>query len=133
MEIKFRQAIGSDLKGVASFLGPFMESEFLLPRTDEELGKLIENGFVAEHDSKVVGFAAVEFYSKKLAEIQCLAVDGEFRRRGIGKELVSRCITRAAEFNVVELMAISASDEMFKACGFDYSLPNQKRALFIQP
>ena len=78
MEVKFRQAVGSDLKGVASFLGPFMESEFLLPRTDEELGKLIENGFVAEHDSKVVGFAAVEFYSKKLAEFNALPLMESF-------------------------------------------------------
>ena len=31
-----------------------------------------------------------------------------------------------------EPMAISASDEFLIRCGFDYSLPGQKRALFIQ-
>jgi len=30
-------------------------------------------------------------------------------------------------------MAISTSDDFLMQCGFDYSLPNQKRALFIHP
>jgi len=30
-------------------------------------------------------------------------------------------------------MAISASDAFLKECGFDYSLPKQKRALFVEP
>ncbi len=108
-------------------------AEYLLPRTKDELKRLLVHAFVAMRDSKIVGFAAVEIYSKKLAEIQCLAVDENFRRQGIGRALVKLCVARAAEHGVIELMAISASDEMFKSCGFDYSLPNQKRALFIQP
>lgn len=131
-EIKYRSALPADFDAIQDFLNPFVEAEYLLARTEEELRKLIENGFVAESSDKVVGFSAVEVYSKKLAEIQCLAVNPEFRRRGIGKRLVQSCVDRAAEHGVSELMAISASDEMFKACGFDYSLPNQKRALFVQ-
>ncbi|MGB1929312.1 MAG: GNAT family N-acetyltransferase, partial [Mariniblastus sp.] len=57
----------------------------------------------------------------------------DYRRQGLGRILVQRCVERAREEKVKELMAISASDEMFLTCGFDYSLPNQKRALFIQP
>lgn len=130
--IDFRPALPADYEMVREFLNPFVVAEYLLPRTEAELRKLIENGFVAQSGKKVVGFSAVEVYSKKLSEIQCLAVDSEFRRRGIGKQLVQRCVERAAEHGVLELLAISASDEMFKACGFDYSLPNQKRALFVQ-
>ncbi len=78
----------------------------------------------------------IKFAIKNLfpwAEIQCLAVSDKFRRRGVGRTLVSMCVGRAREQKVVELMAISNSDKMFQACGFDYSLPNQKRAFFIQP
>lgn len=130
--ITIRAAVAKDLKIVEQFLAPFVSEKCLLPRTDDELRKLLENGFLAEAEDKPVGFSAVEIYSKKLAEIQCLAVDPQFRRRGIGKELVKRCVERASERGVLELMAISNSDEMFKACGFDYSLPDQKRALFAQ-
>ena len=41
------------------------------------------------------------------------------------QDLIKR-VTEAA------LKAISARDEFLVSCGFDYSLPGQKRALFVQ-
>lgn len=131
--IKFRNATADDLGEVTRFLTPFMNGKQLLPRTSLELELLLRHGFVAEHAGSIVGFAAVEVYSRKMAEIQCLAVAEMHQRQGIGRELVARCVQRARDLNVIELMAISSSEELFRACGFDYSLPNQKRALFIQP
>ena len=132
-EVVVSPANSSELNEICEFLTPFMEQKLLLTRTIDELSVLIRHGFVARHRSAVVGFASVEVYSKKLAELQCLAVSSEFRRKGIGKILVQRCVERASEAGVLELMAISNSEELFRACGFDYSLPNQKRALFIEP
>lgn len=134
-EIEFEviPATPADLGLVQDFLNPFMDGKMLLRRTSLELELLLKYSFTAMHDGRVVGFCALEIYSKKLAEIQCLAVDYEFRRQGVGRELVRSCVNRARSEKVMELMAISSSDSMFKSCGFDYSLPNQKRALFIQP
>jgi amino-acid N-acetyltransferase len=131
--ISFCEARSEDLLRVQQFLKPYMDGKMLLLRTSLELELLLRHAFIADHAGKVVGFAAVEIYSRKLAEIQCLAVDDRFQRRGIGRELVNRCVQRAREQNILEVMAISSSEELFRACGFDYSLPNQKRALFIQP
>ena len=89
-------------------------------------------GFVAVAGDQVIGFAAIEIYSSKLAEIQCLAVLSEWQQRGIGRELVEHCVDVARREKVLEVMAISARDEFLVSCGFDYSLPGQKRALFIQ-
>lgn len=132
---EFRILVSSqdDLEEVQAFLEPFMDGVRLLKRTSIELQLLLKHSFKAVHENRVIGFCALEIYSKKLAELQCLAVDGEFRRKGVGRELVLHCIQRARDEKVKEMMAISSSDEMFKACGFDYSLPNQKRALFIEP
>ena len=104
---------------------------------------LLRHGFkallTADHETSgapagsLVGFVALEIYSKKLAEVQCLAVDDRFRRLGIGKSLVRACVDRARDEKVLELMAISNSGEMFESCGFDFSLPNQKRAYFRHP
>lgn len=121
------------LARVQAFLQPFIDQNFLLPRTEDELSKLLTFSFVAVRHDDVVGFAAVEIYSKKLAEIQCLAVSPNVQRQGIGRKLVQGCVDVARQQGVKELMAISASDAMFTACGFHYSLPNQKRALFISP
>ncbi len=126
-------AHAGQLTQVRDFLAPFFEAELLLPRTDEDLAKLLNLAFVALQHEKIVGFAALEIYSRKLAEIQCLAVATEARGHGVGQQLVSNCVAAAKKENVLELMAISAADALFKRCGFDYSLPNQKRALFISP
>lgn len=132
-DIELSDALEKDLRSISNFLKPFVEQEFLLPRTQDELKHLLKHAFVARWRRKVVGFAVVEIYSRKLAEIQCLAVHPEFQRMGIGRRLVVACVRRAKELKVLELMAISASDAFLKECGFDYSLPKQKRALFVEP
>jgi len=132
-EIEIRKIGMEHLDQVFQFLQPFMKKSFLLPREKEEVESLIAHGFAAFHVDKIIGFAAVEIYSRKLGELQCLAVDPEYQRKGIAKKLVNKCCEVATETGVKELLAISASDELFIACGFEYSLPNQKRALFFQP
>ena len=122
-----------DVRSVRRFLQPFVKKELLLPRTAAELTHLMKHAFIARYKKRIVGFAAVEIYSRKLAEIQCLAVDTDFQRNGIGRRLVIACVAKSKEQKVQELMAISASDAFLKECGFDYSLPMQKRALFLQP
>ena len=130
--IEIRNAKLADLQDIQQFLKPFVAVEQILPRTDDELSVLIMHGFVAEKDEEIVGFSAVEIYSKKLAEIQSIAVSPPLQGKGLATELVRRCVERAESEGVLELMAITASESPFRSVGFDYSLPNQKRALFLQ-
>lgn len=130
--ITSRDALAEDAEAVHAFIQPFVESRQLLPRNLEEVRDLMRHGFVAEIDGNLVGCAAVEIYSQKLAEIQCLAVSVRCQGQGIGKKLVADCVQRANDENVLEVMAISSSEEFLRECGFDYSLPDQKRALFYQ-
>jgi amino-acid N-acetyltransferase len=133
VSFEFTGACQDDLQDVQDFLQPFMDRKELLQRTSIEMQLLLKHAFLCRTEGALVGFAALEIYSKKLAEIQCLAVAAHVRRKGIGGQLVERCIARAREEKVKELMAISASEDMFFSCGFDYSLPQQKRAFFIEP
>ncbi len=130
--IEIREATMDDLTSVQSLLAPFVENRLLLPRTPGDLAVLMQHAFVAIAGADIVGFSAIEIYSQKLAEIQCLAVRTDWHGQGIGKQLVLSCVARAKENNVLEVMAISASDDFLKQCGFDYSLPDQKRALFYR-
>jgi amino-acid N-acetyltransferase len=131
-----RRAHFDDIEPIQALLQPFIEQRKLLRRMRSELILLMANGYVAEileeGKSKIVGFAAVEIYSRKLSEIQCLAVDDNYQGRGIGSDLVRACVDRAREKGILEVMAISASDAFLRKLGFDYSLPEQKRALFYQ-
>lgn len=127
-----RAALEDDLPGVVALLRGFVEQRKLLRRTRAETSALLATGFVAEYLDEMVGFASVEIYSKKLAEIQCLAVKDEHQGHGLGSELVRHCLELARKRGVMEVMAISSSEKFLQNLGFDYSLPDQKRALFYQ-
>ena len=137
ISFKIRRAHFDDLASIQALLKPFVEQKKLLRRMQSELILLMANGYVAEVEdaagsNRLVGFAAVEIYSRKLGEIQSLAVADGYQGNGIGSALVKACVDRAREKGILEVMAISASEEFLRKLGFDYSLPDQKRALFCQ-
>jgi N-acetylglutamate synthase-like GNAT family acetyltransferase len=121
-----------DVEALGQFIRPFVEQGRLLPRTHDELQELTENGFVAISDERIVGFAALEIYSPKLAELRSLAVSTECQGQGIGKALVNACLRLAEERHVFEVMTITSSEDFFHKCGFEFTLPGERKALFHQ-
>ena len=79
-----------------------------------------------------MGCAALEVYSKKLAEIRSLAVSPKVQGMGIGKMLVNACVELAHEKKILEVMVITSNEQFFKAVGFDFTMTGEKKALFIQ-
>jgi amino-acid N-acetyltransferase len=128
-----RPAKPDDVPKIAALIAPFVEGGKLLPRTVEEVRDLVPTGFVAEHGEAIVGFAALEIYSKKLGEIRSLAVSENQQRNGLGSRLVQACIDLAGQRNILEVMVVTSSEAFFRDCGFDFTLPGEKKALFIQP
>ncbi|MBB3207041.1 amino-acid N-acetyltransferase [Rhodopirellula rubra] len=129
---ELRQALPSDAEAIHALMRPFVSQHLLLARTEAEIIELTRHGFVAMQGERCIGFAAVEIYSPKLAELQCLAVHPEAQRLGLGRQLVAQCIDRARSLGVMEVLAISSSEDFLRSCGFDFSLPDQKKALFYQ-
>lgn len=81
-DILIRTATAADLEPLAVFLTPFVEAGKLLPRTFDELRDLLPTLFVAEFEGQIVGCAALEIYSWKLAEVRSLAVSSAMQGRG---------------------------------------------------
>jgi len=131
-DVDLRQATPSDARPIHALMRPFVAQHLLLSRSEAEVIELTRHGFIAMKDDKCMGFAAVEIYSPKLAELQCLAVHPEAQRHGVGRKLVAMCIDRARSLGIMEVLAISSSEEFLRSCGFDFSLPDQKKALFYQ-
>lgn len=127
-----RPAEVDDLPELTAVVNHFVRANRLLPRTVDELQELLALGFVAVCDGAIVGFAALEIYSPKLAEIRSLAVMEHMQGRGIGRLLVQECVQLAQSRNILEVMAVTSSEEFFTSCGFDFTLPGEKKALFIQ-
>jgi N-acetylglutamate synthase-like GNAT family acetyltransferase len=130
--VVIRLATIEDVPAIAALVTPFVEDGKLLARTLDEFEDLLPNMFVADHHGEIVGAASLEIYSPKLAEVRSLAVSSKVQGMGIGKLLVLACVELARHNNILEIMAITSSDAFFRACGFDYTLPGEKRALFIQ-
>lgn len=135
--ITIRQAHPDDAAAIHALMRPFVMQRLLLARTEAEVIELTRHGFVAiRHEGAeqecLIGFSAVEIYSSKLAELQCLAVHQQYQGSGVGRALVAHCVQRARDLNVMEVMAISSSEHFLQGCGFEFSLPDQKKALFCQ-
>jgi N-acetylglutamate synthase-like GNAT family acetyltransferase len=130
--IVVRSARGADVRPLAELIEPLVKQKILLPRTIDELALLLPNYFVAEDGGQIVGCAALEIYSSKLAELRSLVVRPEYQGQGVGKRLVEACVDRAREERVLEVMAITSSEDFFRSCGFDFTLPGEKKALFLQ-
>jgi len=124
--------VTEDLVELSDFIVPFVQSGELLPRTFDELEDLLETSFIARLDGGIVGCAALEIYNKKLCELRSLAVDPAAQGLGIGKKLVEACVALAEREGVYEIMAISVAEDFFRSCGFDFTLPNLKKAFFLQ-
>jgi len=131
--ITIRSASAADIPAIEAVIRPYVDQRLLLARTFDELEDLLPHCFVAvDATGAVVGCAALEIYSPKLAEVRSLAVAASAQGFGVGRMLVEACLARAHEQRVFEVMAITTRDSFFQTCGFDYTLPGEKRALFYQ-
>ena len=130
--VEVRPVDPSEQAAVLVLLKPYVEQKKLLRRTIDELDTLLPNGFVAVLGGRVVGFATLEVYSRKLAEVRALVVADDQKGKGIGRMLVEACIQRARAKDIMEVMAISSAESFFLSCGFDFTLPDEKKAFFLR-
>lgn len=131
-EVTIRQATEADLAAIEELIEQFVENGKLLRRTFRELEDLMETFFVAEYEGKLVGCVGLDIYNQKLAEIRSLAVSPDVQGMGVGKRLVRACVELANERDIFEIMAISSSEDFFRRCGFDFTLPHERKAFFLQ-
>src|SRR5690606_34619913 len=124
-----RTAVRDDIDAIIRFIEPFVEDGFLLERTVDEVDEWLPNYYLAVVDGEIVGCAALEIYSRKLAEIRSLAVSPKMQGMGIGKMLVNACVELARKKNILEVMVITSNEHFFKAVGFDYTMTGEKKAL----
>lgn len=131
--VRVRCARLDDVPAIQGCLEPSVTAGKILPRAVSELNELIDQYFVAELNGRIVGCVVLEVYSKKLCEIRSLAVCADAQGLGIGKLLVQACVARAKEKEILEVMAITSAETFFRSCGFDFTLPGEKKALFLLP
>ena len=68
---------------------------------------------------EVVGCAAVAIIWADLAEVRSLAVDDNYRGRGIGSRLVEWCVDEARRLGIRKLMSLTYEQRFFEKLGFE--------------
>ena len=99
---------------------------FVEPWSEKSLEMLLGDsgfGIVALIDDKVVGYGGVMIALDE-GQITDIAVRGEYRRRGIGMEIVKQMIKESAKrgLSVIFLEVREsnrAARELYRACGFE--------------
>lgn len=91
----------------------------LLPRSLSELYDSIRDFQIYfEDDDRILGFCALHPTWENLGEIRSLFVREEARRRGIGRELVSRCLQEGKGIGIHRIFVLTFNPVFFEKLGF---------------
>jgi amino-acid N-acetyltransferase len=114
-----RKAKISDAKKIQALCNQYATKGEMLPRSLAQIYENIRDFFVHEEGGEILGVCAIHVTWENLAEIRTLAVKEENKKRGIGKELVSACLTEAKLLEIQKVFTLTYKEEFFKKCGFD--------------
>lgn len=133
---RMREATVEDVGALVAMISPMEADGTLVRRGRELLEQEISRFTVVEHDGVLVGCAALyPFSEENAAELACLAVTPEFRRAGLGDQLLRRLEQRARAQRFERLFVLTTrTAHWFRERGFvetgPESLPRQKRELY---
>ncbi len=116
--MKIRKAKISDLKHVHKLINEYAKKEEMIPRSLSELYENMRDLFVCEYNANICGVCALHIMWEDLAEIRSLAVDSEYQKMGIGKNLVRQCLKEAKLLGLQKIFALTYHPEFFKKLGF---------------
>jgi amino-acid N-acetyltransferase len=133
---RVREAMIDDVGALAALISPLEADGTLVRRGRELLEREIDRFSVVEYDGMLVGCAALYPFSEdNAAELACLAVTPEYRRAGLGEQLLARIERRARTQRLERLFVLTTrTAHWFRERGFSEigpeTLPRQKRELF---
>ena len=118
--LNIRKARVGDVDAILELVNYYAEKGVVLRKSAFTVYTKLQNYFVAEKHGKVVGCASLVVLWKDLAEICSLAVDEQYLRRGIGKELIGKCIEQAKALKVKKIIALTYKNKFFEKIGFHF-------------
>jgi amino-acid N-acetyltransferase len=133
---RVREASADDVGALVALISPLESDGTLVRRGRELLEREIDRFSVVEYDNMLIGCAALYPFSEdNAAELACLAVTPEYRRAGLGGQLLQRIERRARRERMDRLFVLTTrTAHWFRERGFSETgpeaLPRQKRDLY---
>jgi len=116
--MSIRKAKLVDIKTIQMLINDFAKREQMLPRSLNELYESVRDFIVYELDGEIIGVCALRIMWDDLGEIRSLAVRPQDQRKGIGRQLVRRCLKEAREIGLKRVFALTYQPLFFKKLGF---------------
>jgi amino-acid N-acetyltransferase len=116
-----RPATIHDVPRIQEIISSHAELGKMLFKSLAQLYESLRDFAVYEIDAerRVVGCAAVSVLWADLAEVRSLAVDEDYRGRGIGRRLVEWCAEEATRLQIRRLMTLTYEQVFFEKLGFE--------------
>jgi amino-acid N-acetyltransferase len=118
MNITIRPATEADIEGILQIVNGYAVQNLMLPRTPEQIRRVLGWFLVAEHESQVVGCGSNVELTPRLTELRSLAVAPGFRSTGLGRRLVDALVAKALAAGYDQICALTLSEGFFNRCGF---------------
>ncbi len=130
--IEIREAISDDYQSLYELNRDEMGYDYPLDKTKEKLLRLLQSSsdkiFVAVDGGKVIGYIHVNdydtLYAPHFKNVMGIAVSAEYKRKGVGRALISKAEEWARESGAEGIRLVSGSSrtgahEFYRRCGYE--------------
>jgi amino-acid N-acetyltransferase len=125
-----RPANINDVPRIQEIINSHAELEKMLFKSLAQLYEDLRDFAVYELDDKIVGCVGLAIIWGDLAEVRSLAVDDNYRGKGIGSQLVQWCIAEARRLCIRRIMALTYEQRFFEKLGFE-AVPKESLPLKV--
>lgn len=117
---KYRQATFADVEEIYNLIAGYASQGIMLPKPHNVLYETIREFVVAEEiaEKKIVGTGALHLTWNELAEVRSMAVHEDYKRQGIGAEIVKKLLEEGREVGVKKFFTLTYSPQFFQSLGF---------------
>jgi len=116
--INFIKPTVVDIPNMQQLVALEVKNGNILERNSSEMATTIRSYIVAYSGEVIVGFVALHIHTTTLCEIRSLVVDGNFRNKGIGGELINRAIEEAKYYGLETVLVLTYQQRLFEKFGF---------------
>ncbi len=114
-----RHATGHDVSAIGALMKRYAALGNVLPRTEDDIRRNIDDFYVMQTQSRVVGCGALEIFTPELAEIRSLMIAEDYAGQGLGGRMVEHLVNEARARRFKRLMALTYVPELFHKWGFE--------------
>lgn len=113
-----RKAGMRDIHPILVLINSYAAKGVMLPRTEFEMSENIRDFSVVYQGERLIGCGALHFYTPTSAEVRSLAVDPEFKTRGVGRLILEGLEREAVDQGLHAIFAFTYVAEFFRKLGF---------------